>query len=117
VILATPPALVAAASADEQARVAQMVDHILPIRPRRRGLLNDAAVTSTLPRYDLERISAPTLAISTADDLFGTYDGARYSAEHIAHARFIGYPSGGHLWVGHQQELNDEIAGFLKPVH
>ena len=113
-ILATPPAVVESASADERARVVQVLDHILPVSPRRLGLLNDAGVTSTLPRYELERIAAPTLIISMADDLFGTFDGARYSAEHISHARFIGYPNGGHLWVGHQQEIMSEIATFLK---
>jgi pimeloyl-ACP methyl ester carboxylesterase len=91
-----------------------MLDHILPVSPRRLGLLNDAAVTSSLPRYELERIAVPTLILSMADDLFGTYDGARYSAEHIPRARFIGFPSGGHLWVGHQQEVMSEIAAFLR---
>jgi 2-hydroxy-6-oxonona-2,4-dienedioate hydrolase len=113
-ILATPPALVESASADERARVAQVMDHILPVSPRRLGLLNDAAVTSSLPRYELERIAVPTLILSAADDLFGTFDGARYSAEHIPRARFIGYPSGGHLWVGHQKEVMSEIAAFLR---
>jgi pimeloyl-ACP methyl ester carboxylesterase len=113
-ILATPPAVVDNASADERARVAHMLEHILPVSPRRPGLLNDAAVTSSLPRYELERIVVPTLILSMADDLFGTYDGARYSAEHIPGARFIGYPSGGHLWVGHQKEVMSEIASFLR---
>ncbi len=113
-ILATPPAVVESAEADEQARAAQMLNHILPISPRRLGLLNDAAVTSSLQRYELERIAAPTLVISLADDLFGTFDGARYSAEHIPNARFIGYPSGGHVWIGHQKNVNAEIAAFLK---
>jgi hypothetical protein len=48
------------------------------------------------------------------DDLFGTFDGARYSADHIPKARFIGYPTGGHLWIGHHQEIMAEIAGFLR---
>ena len=113
-ILGTPPAVVEQASAAEQARMAMMVDHILPVAPRRLGLLNDAAVTSTLQRYDLERITVPTLAISTADDLYGTYDGARYTAAHIPKARFIGYPTGGHMMVGHQDEIRDEIVAFLK---
>ena len=113
-ILATPPAVVENASADERARVAQVIERILPISPRRLGLLNDTAVTSSLPRYELERIAVPTLILSVADDLYGTFDGARYSAEHIPRARFIGYPSGGHLWVGHQKEVMSEIASFLK---
>jgi pimeloyl-ACP methyl ester carboxylesterase len=113
-ILATPPAVVENASADEQARVGKVLEHILPVSPRRLGLLNDAAVTSSLQRYKLERIAIPALVISMADDLFGTFDGARYTAEHLPRARFIGYPSGGHLWVGHQKEIMSEIAAFLK---
>jgi pimeloyl-ACP methyl ester carboxylesterase len=115
-ILATPPEVVESADAQEQARVAQILDHILPISPRRRGLANDVAITSMLSRYALERIEAPTLIISLADDRFGTYDGARYTAEHIPGARFIGYGSGGHVWVGHQKEVTAEIATFLRTV-
>jgi pimeloyl-ACP methyl ester carboxylesterase len=113
-ILATPPEVVDTTDADEQARVAQLLDHILPVSPRRAGLVNDAAVVQTLPRYELERIQAPTLAISVADDRFGTYEPARYTAEHIPGARFVGYPSGGHILAGHDKEAMAEIAGFLK---
>lgn len=113
-ILATPPSVVKNAAADEQARVQRMMEHILPVSLRRPGLLNDAAVTSSLPRYDLEKIAAPTLVISVADDLFGTFDGARYTAKHIPRARFIGYKSGGHVWVGHHDEVTSAIAAFLK---
>ncbi|MES2879785.1 MAG: alpha/beta fold hydrolase [Pseudomonadota bacterium] len=113
-ILATPAAVVNQASAAEQTRVERMLAHILPVSPRRLGLLNDAAITSTLARYELERITTPTLAISLADDLFGTLDGARYTAEHVAQARLIAYPSGGHVWVGRQMALVSELAAFLK---
>jgi 2-hydroxy-6-oxonona-2,4-dienedioate hydrolase len=113
-ILGTPPEMVARASSDEQARVARILEHILPVSPRRPGLVNDAAVVSSLPRYELEQISAPTLAISVADDLYGTFDGARYTADHIPRARFIGYPSGGHMLVGHSADANSRIAAFIK---
>jgi pimeloyl-ACP methyl ester carboxylesterase len=113
-ILATPPDVLDRASAAEQARALAMLDHILPVSPRQQGLLNDAAVASTLPRYDLERITTPTLAISFADDLYGTYEGARYTSEHVPGARFISYPSGGHVWVGHQEDVVSAIMAFLK---
>ena len=113
-ILATPPEVVENASADEKARVDEILRHILPVSPRRVGLLNDAAVVSSLERYELERIAVPTLVMSVADDLFGTIDGARYTAEHVPHARLVGYPNGGHVWVGHQKEVLAEIAAFLK---
>jgi 2-hydroxy-6-oxonona-2,4-dienedioate hydrolase len=113
-ILATTPEVVYHASAEERARVTQTMEGVLPVSPRRLGLLNDAAITSTLGRYELERISVPTLTISAADDLFGTYETARYSAEHIPGGRFIGYPTGGHLWVGHHDEVLAAIAAFVQ---
>jgi pimeloyl-ACP methyl ester carboxylesterase len=113
-ILATPPEVVARAPASEQARVQTMVEHLLPVAPRRLGLLNDAHVTSTLPRYELERIAVPTLAISAADDLFGTFDAARYTAEHVRGARFVGFADGGHVWVGHHDAVIGELAAFLR---
>lgn len=113
-ILATPPDVVDQASADEQARVDRMLRNILPVSPRRQGLLNDAAVLSRIERYELERIAVSTLIISAADDLFGIYDGARYTAEHVPGARFIGYPTGGHLWVGHHEQVVSIIADFVR---
>jgi pimeloyl-ACP methyl ester carboxylesterase len=44
-ILATPPEVLAAASAEERARAASVVSNLLPISRRRLGLVNDAAVT------------------------------------------------------------------------
>lgn len=112
-ILGTPPEVVDRASSAERARVAEMLAHILPVTPRRLGLINDAAVTSNLEPYPLERVQAPTLILSAADDLYGTFEPARYSAGRIPGARFIGFPTGGHLWVGHGEEASAAIASFL----
>jgi pimeloyl-ACP methyl ester carboxylesterase len=112
-LLATPPEVVDAAEPDEQERVMQTLEHILPVSERRLGLLNDARVTSTLRRAPLEQVEARTLAIGAADDLFGTYEAARYAAEHVPGARFLGFETGGHVVVGHQRGLIEEIARFL----
>ncbi len=115
-ILGTPPEDMEHANDEERAAVWQILRHVLPVSRRRHGLLNDAVVVSSLPRYELERIAAPTLIMSVEDDLYGTYEGARYSADHIPHARFVGYARGGHLSVGHQRETAAEIAAFLDGV-
>ena len=114
ILVATDPALVSSASREEQARVATVMDHILPVSPRRAGLLNEAKVMSALERYPLERITAPVLTLSAPDDFYNTYEPARYTAGQIRGARFVGYPDGGHLLVGHQQQVMDEIVRFLK---
>lgn len=113
-ILGTPPELVAQADTAERARVNTVLDHILPVSSRRLGLLNEAAVVPTLPRYELERVQAPTLLIAAQDDLYGMFTPMQYSAEHIPDARFIGFPTGGHMLVGHQEQVSAEILGFLR---
>lgn len=113
-ILATPLPVLDHASAAERERLAGVLDRILPVSRRRLGLLNDAAIVSSLPRYDLERIAAPTLIVSVEDCLFRTARAARYSADHIPGARLVSFPEGGHLWVGHQDQVMAEIASFLR---
>ncbi|HTR21896.1 MAG TPA: alpha/beta hydrolase [Gemmatimonadales bacterium] len=113
-ILGTPPALVAQADPVERARAHVVLDHILPVSLRRLGLINEAAVIPNLPRFDLEHLETPTLIISARDCLYQTFACSQYSAEHMPNARFIGYPSGGHLLVGHQQETTAAVADFLR---
>jgi pimeloyl-ACP methyl ester carboxylesterase len=113
-VLGTPPALVAAASASEQGRVDEILHGILPISTRAAGLRNEGRVAAALARYELEKIEAPTLVISARDDGYGTFAGAKYTAEHIRGARFIGYEHGGHLAVGHGDEMLGEVAAFVR---
>jgi 2-hydroxy-6-oxonona-2,4-dienedioate hydrolase len=113
--LGTAPELLDLAGAPEQARIGALLQGALPVGARRLGLLFDAAQTSHMQRYELERITCPVLAIGAADDPRGTYDRARYTAQQIAQARFIGYPSGGHALVGRQDAVNAELDAFLRP--
>jgi len=112
-LLGTPPELVDHASAADLAKVNAVIEHLLPVSARRLGLINDGHVVSALERYPLEQIAVPTLALSAADDLYKTYDGAQYTAAHVTGATFIGYATGGHLWVGHADEVTSTVAGFV----
>jgi 2-hydroxy-6-oxonona-2,4-dienedioate hydrolase len=113
-ILATPPRDFEKATPDEQQRALEIMRNIEPISSREQGLKNDAAVAPSIPRYELEQITVPTLVIAAEDDLFGSYKGGRYTAEHTPGARFVGYPTGGHALVGHGSDVRDELAEFLK---
>ncbi|MBZ5514980.1 MAG: alpha/beta hydrolase [Acidobacteriia bacterium] len=112
-VLGTPVEDFRTAPREEQVRALQIMRNILPVSQRERGIWNDATIGPSLPRYDLERIRVPTLLISAEDDLYGTFLSARYTAEHIPGARFVGYPTGGHLLLGHWKEAGAEVAGFL----
>jgi pimeloyl-ACP methyl ester carboxylesterase len=112
-VLGTPVKDFQAAPREEQARTLQIMGNILPVSRREKGIWNDAAIGPSLPRYELEQMRVPTLLISAEDDLYGTFPSARYTAEHIPGARFIGYATGGHLLLGHWKEACALVVQFL----
>ena len=115
-VLATPPELVPLANAREQARVNAMLDTILPVSARAKGLRSDTAISKRLTPADLKAIRAPMLVISARDDRYGTFASAQYTASQIAGARFIGFADGGHIWVGHDDEVIAAILALLRPA-
>lgn len=115
-LLATDPALVHAASAEEQDRVRRILSGILPVSARAKGLVNDAGQAGDPQPMDLGAIAAPTLAISAEDDLYLTADAARHIAAGVGGARLIVYPDGGHVWVGHDADLFGAIDAFLREI-
>lgn len=112
-ILGTPVQAYRSATADERRSVDQMLRSIFPVSRRIAGIRNDSVVASNLTRYPLEDIRVPALVISAADDLYGTYESGLYTAEQIRDAEFVGFPTGGHLLLGHEEEVRSEIASFL----
>lgn len=113
-VLGTPPAVIAAGSPREQARVSAVLWDILPISQRQVGLLLEGQLTGARLSQPLESLSVPALAISAEDDLYRTYANAQFLARHIPHCRFVGYRTGGHLWVGHNDEVIATISAFLR---
>jgi 2-hydroxy-6-oxonona-2,4-dienedioate hydrolase len=112
-MLGTPAELFDAASPAVRADVIGVLDAVEPVSRRKQGLLIDAQITSKLPRYELERIKAPTLLISVEDDLYGTWENARYTASQMPGSRFVSYPVGGHLWLGRDEEVWREVVSFI----
>lgn len=109
--LGVPPELEASASKAERERVTKVIESILPLSSRVRGIALDGA--AEISKWPLDRISCPVLIISAEDDLFGTLPGARYTAEHILGAKLHVLPSGGHLMVGRTQEVRKLVRTFL----
>ena len=112
-VLATPPAQVSAASPEERARVNAILDHILPVSSRAAGLRSDSVLGKSLGPSALDKVRAPTLVISVRDDGFGTHARAQYTASQIKGAKFLGFEPGGHVWVGHDDKIMQEIANLL----
>jgi pimeloyl-ACP methyl ester carboxylesterase len=115
-VLGTPPELLKTASQHERERVASMLDNILPVSARYAGMAHDSTMGQPLAPAPLKSVHVPTLVISTRDDGYGTYAGAQYTASGIIGAKFLGFEQGGHLWVGHEDEVMAEIVKLLAPL-
>lgn len=112
-VLGTPAALVAGANPRERARVAALLRQISPVSRRQIGLSLEAKLTVEDLSTPLELITVPTLAISAEDDLYNTYNNAEFITHHVAHSRFVGYHTGGHMLVGHNEEAISTVIAFL----
>ena len=113
-LLATDPALVDHAPPADRARAHRILEEILPVSLRWRGMLNDARLAGNPARADFQALRVPTLVISVEDDRFGTAATARDIAASVPGARLVIYPQGGHIWVGHDAELWRAVEGFLQ---
>ncbi len=115
-VIATDPALVAAASPPERARVHAILEHILPVSRRTTGLLFDMATAGNPPPQALDAIKCPVLTLSVRDDYFGTAATAEHVAANVAHGRAVIYEQGGHVWVGHDDDVWRAVGDFLVEV-
>ena len=113
-LLATDPALLKQIPRDERERAYRILDQMLPISARWRGMLNDAQLAGHPARVDFRRIRVPTLIISAEDDRFGTASTAKAIARQIPSAELLLFPSGGHVLIGHDEDSAHEIAQFVK---
>jgi pimeloyl-ACP methyl ester carboxylesterase len=113
-LLATDPALLDCVPAAERQRAMTILNQIFPISRKVNGLRTDGfwAGIPTLTTY--ERIAAPTLILSCEDDLFGAAATARLLAERIRHTDMTIYPTGGHIWLGYDDEVAERIADFVR---
>jgi 2-hydroxy-6-oxonona-2,4-dienedioate hydrolase len=110
--LGVPPEVEANASDEERERVTKVMESVLPLSGRVRGIAVDSA--TEISPWPLERIHVPTLIISAEDDLFRTLPGARFTSEHIKGAKLHVLESGGHLMVGQTAKVRSLIRGFLE---
>jgi pimeloyl-ACP methyl ester carboxylesterase len=113
-MLGTEPAVLQAADASEKTRVQQVLDHLLPMSPRTRGIEFDVKTAATREHYPIEKISCPVLTISAEDDRFGTASRARSIAASVQDGRSVVFKTGGHALIGEYENALRESVAFLK---
>ena len=112
-LLATDPALLDQVPDAERRRAQAILDQIFPISHKVDGLQADGFWAGSPTTTAHDQIAVPTLILSCEDDLFGTAATARLLAERIPGTTLTVFPTGGHIWLGHDHEVADRIAAFV----
>lgn len=94
------PALRKRLTPAEAATTDAMIQAFLPVTDRLPGLANEGAAIDPAARYDLARISAPTLIVHARDDGINPFPIAEHLAAGMPSARLLALPDGGHLLLG-----------------
>lgn len=93
-----------------------LMQSFLPVSLRIKGIMNDLCVSN--PGMNeinmVERVLVPTLIIHAVDDPMPPFAGAKQIASRLPNARFMEVRRGGHLLLGHLEEVRAEIKAFIK---
>ena len=107
------PELTAQMTATEAAFLDAMIAAFLPVTQRRAGLANESAAIDLADPIDPSQVRAPALVVHAADDRLTPVATALFTTEGIPGAEVLILETGGHLLLGHHDEVRQRIAVFL----
>ena len=103
-------------SEDEQQRlISDIYLSAMPISARTKGILFDMYVSnlSIDETFPFEEISVPVLVVHAKDDPAPPYAGAVLISNRIPGCRLVSVDTGGHLLIGHEEEIRDAVRDFI----
>lgn len=107
------PELTAQMTATEATFLDEMIAAFLPVTGRRAGLANEGAAIDPAQPIDPGAIRAPVLIVHANDDRLTPVATAQFTARGIPGAETRIFETGGHLLLGHHDEVRQRIAAFL----
>jgi pimeloyl-ACP methyl ester carboxylesterase len=99
-----------------QAQVRATLRSVSPISRRGDGMFFDTFVGNPdINRgYPLAQIETPALVVSAVDDPMALHANARALAAQMPQARLLAVADGGHLMLGHAEEVRAAVAEFVR---
>lgn len=87
----------------------------LPVDQRTSGFINDMYISNPdiNNEYPFDKVKARTLIIHAVDDPASPYEGAEEISKEIPNAKLLSFDTGGHLLIGHEKEIRQEIHNFI----
>lgn len=108
-------------TAPEEARrgVDEVFETLLPMEPRRAGVINDEEVTNldmshNYAAYPLEELRAPTIVFQAKDDPLAKYEKVKRAAARIPNCDLNIFEDGGHLLFGQDEAIDRALGAFLE---
>lgn len=91
---------------------------MLPISDRREGIKIDSIVVNpdmgkNYDDYPIEELQIPTLIIGARDDRVASFSAMQEGAKRFQNHEFIPFDDGGHMLVGHEDEINQILERFI----
>ena len=88
----------------------------LPVTKRTEGIVFDLFVSNPSINNEIpfENIRSPTLIINAIDDPAALIEGARIFARRIKNSNLLTFDTGGHLLLGHEEEIKHQISRFSR---
>ena len=102
-------------TSDHETVIGEVIDSVLPVKPRADGALFDLFVSNpAVNAFPLEDIAVPVLVIGALDDPMALFRNTEALARRIPGAELITIEDGGHMMLGHDEEVRAAVAEFLE---
>lgn len=90
---------------------------LFPLKPRREGAVFDGFVSNlAADRFPFEQLAVPTLVVHARDDHLAPYRFAADAASRIPRAKLVTIERGGHIFMGHGDEVREAIRAFAQTL-
>ena len=92
---------------------------MLPISKRKDGVVLDASITNpdmarNYDSYVIESLQVPTLILHAKDDKLASYADVEKARNRFPNCTLVSFETGGHLMVGHGDEVKKAVTEFVK---
>lgn len=91
---------------------------MLPVGERKDGVMLDASIINpdmarNYDSYPIESLQVPTLIFHAKDDKLARYEDTINVLSRFPNCTFISFETGGHLMVGHSEEIKKAVSEFI----
>ena len=98
---------------------ASTIYSMLPVGERKAGVILDASITNpdmarNYDSYIIEDLQVPTLILHAKDDKLVSYADVEKAWDRFPNSTLVSFETGGHLMVGHEEEVKDAVMAFVK---